>query len=135
MALDPGTGRGVVILGNTAVGAIDRLAADVMRVLEGKAPKPPTILRPIPVDEAVLDAYVGIYRLAPALVLTVTRENHRLLVQLTGQPRFRVYPESETEFVYRVVTARLTFSREPDGRVTDVVLTQGGREMKAPRIP
>ena len=46
-----------------------------------------------------------------------------------------MYPESETTFVYRVVKARLTFSREAGGSVTGVVLAQGGREMSAARIP
>ena len=48
------------------------------------------------VDPAIYDAYVGEYQLAPGFVLTVTREEDRLLAQATGQRQVEVFPESET---------------------------------------
>jgi hypothetical protein len=66
--------------------------------------------------------------------LTVTRDGSRLFAQLTGQPSFEVFPESETKFFYKIVDAQLTFEREETGRTTAIVLHQNGRDIRAPRI-
>ncbi|MEL6770960.1 MAG: serine hydrolase [Bacteroidota bacterium] len=87
----------------------------------------------VEVSEEVLQGYVGTYRLAPGFDLAVTREGTQLFAQATGQPRFEVYPSSETEFYLTVVEAQLTFEVE-DGAATGVVLHQGGRSMPAPRV-
>ena len=83
------------------------------------------------VDPALYDAYVGDYELAPGFVLTVTREGDRLMTQATGQQKVEVFPSSETEFFLKVVDAQITFVRGPDGKVDQLVLHQGGRDMPA----
>ena len=50
----------------------------------------------------------GRYQLAPAFILTVRADGEKLFVKATNQPEFRVYAESETEWKYRVVDARLS---------------------------
>lgn len=57
---------------------------------------------------------------------TVSRENDHLYAQLTGQPRFRISPESETRFFYRVVDAQLEFQVFNSGEVEGVKLFQDG---------
>ena len=83
------------------------------------------------VDPALYDAYVGDYELAPGFVLTVTREGDRLMTQATGQQKVEVFPSSETEFFLKVVDAQITFVRGPEGKVDQLVLHQGGRDMPA----
>lgn len=73
------------------------------------------------------------YELAPGFVLTVRRDGARLLTQATGQQEFEVFPASETEFFLKVVDARITFVKGADGKVNELVLRQGGREMPAKR--
>ena len=48
------------------------------------------------IDPAVYDAYAGRYELVPGLILNVTREDDRLMVQPTGQAKAEMVPESET---------------------------------------
>jgi hypothetical protein len=43
--------------------------------------------------------------LAPAIIITVTRDGSRFLAQLTSQPTFEIVGESEKQFFYRVVDA------------------------------
>jgi hypothetical protein len=86
------------------------------------------------VDPAIYDAYVGEYELVPGFVLTVTRDGDKLLTQATGQQRLEIFPESETEFFLKVVDAQLTFVKDADGKVNQVILHQGGRNMPAKRI-
>ncbi|MRR11391.1 DUF3471 domain-containing protein [bacterium] len=85
------------------------------------------------VDPALYDAYAGAYELRPGFVLTVTREGDRLMTQATGQQKFEIFPSSETEFFLKVVDARITFVKGPDGHVDLLVLHQNGRDMPAKR--
>jgi CubicO group peptidase (beta-lactamase class C family) len=123
----------VVVLANTASMQVDRLGNQLILMLAGQKVEPATFREEVEVDPEVLADYVGVYRLAPAFLLTVTLESGRLMIQATGQPKLPVYPESETKFFYRVVDAQVTFRRDAEGKVTGLTLHQGGRELPAPR--
>jgi hypothetical protein len=78
------------------------------------------------VDPKIYEGYVGQYELAPGSVLTVRRDGGKLRAQLTGQPNFQVFPESETNFFYKVVDAQISFVKADGGKVTGLVLHQNG---------
>jgi hypothetical protein len=80
----------------------------------------------VAVDPKIYDAYVGQYELGAGEVFTIRRDGDKLGAQLTGQPNFQVFPESETNFFYKVVDAQLTFVKEAGGKVTGLVLHQNG---------
>jgi len=92
--------------------------------------KPATEKDEIEIDTKILPQYVGKYELAPSFIITVTTNDDKLYIQATGQPQFRVYPESEDTFFLKVVAAKLVFGRDDSGNVTDVTLHQGGQEIK-----
>ncbi len=94
----------------------------------------PVVPKEIAVDPAVLDGYVGRYQLTPEIVITITREQAKLMAQLTGQPPFEVFASGERDFFYKVVNAQLTFEVDAQGRAIAVVLHQNGRSPRAPRI-
>jgi len=82
-----------------------------------------------------LDAFVGKYDYGGGkAVLTVTRDGDHLFAQLTGQPRFEIFPASEDQFFWKVVEAKLTFVRDASGRVTGGIHEQGGRRLEVPRM-
>ena len=85
-------------------------------------------------DPKLYDAYAGEYQLATNRVFTIRREGDRLMARLTGQSFLEILPESETEFFYKVVDAQITFVKDSQGRVTDLILHQGGLNLKAARI-
>lgn len=95
--------------------------------------KPPA-RNEVKVDAKVLEQYVGRYELAPGIAFDVKLQDGQLRVQLTGQPRFPVFPESETKFFYKVVEAQLTFVKGDDGKVTSLILHQGGIDQTARRM-
>jgi len=78
-----------------------------------------------------LREYVGSFPLAPTFVLSITEDNGALFAQATGQPKLPVFAKAKDEFFYKVVDARLSFERDADGKVTGVVLHQGGRDLPA----
>lgn len=81
-----------------------------------------------------LKRLVGRYTLAPGQILDVQEAGGKLSAQLTGQPRFEIFAESETSFFCKVVEAKLVFELGADGRAAKVTLFQGGMELPAPRV-
>jgi len=54
--------------------------------------------------------------------------------QATGQPKFELFPSSETEFFLKIVEAQVTFVKDAQGKVTQLILNQNGRKMLARKI-
>ncbi len=88
----------------------------------------------VDVPEETLESYVGRYELQPGFVVTARRDGAKLLVQLTGQPEFEVFAESETKFYYKVVDAQISFNADDAGKIESLTLHQGGRNMPAKRL-
>lgn len=92
-------------------------------------------LEAVKVDSRLYDAYAGRYDYGGGkAIMAVTREGDRLFAQLTGQPRFEIFPKSETEFFWKAVNARVTFVKDSGGKVRKAVHEQGGRKFDAPRM-
>jgi D-alanyl-D-alanine-carboxypeptidase/D-alanyl-D-alanine-endopeptidase len=66
-------------------------------------------------------------------LLSVTLVGNQLMAQLTGQPAFPIFAESETLFFYKVVDATLEFQKDAGGAVTAVRPRQGPIDSLAPR--
>jgi CubicO group peptidase (beta-lactamase class C family) len=88
----------------------------------------------VKVKKSILKRYVGKYQLTPDLILDIKLKKRQLMVQLTGQQRFPIYPESETKFFYKVANAQLLFESDEKGYTTGLVLHQNGRDSKAVKI-
>ena len=93
---------------------------------------------PPPPQEVLLPAetladYPGVYRAAPAATFTVTAREGGLAVQLSGQGAAPVFATARDEFFYKVVAARIRFTRDAAGKVTGLTLFQNGREVPAVR--
>ncbi len=87
----------------------------------------------ITVPATILSRYVGTYQMPFNAVLTVTLDGNQLMAQLTGQPAFPIFAESETLFFYKVVEATLEFQTDAGGTVTGVRLRQGQVDAVAPK--
>jgi CubicO group peptidase (beta-lactamase class C family) len=87
----------------------------------------------VQVDPGVYAAYAGEYELTPTFAIAITREGDRIFAQATGQPKFEIFPESETRFFLKVVDAQIEFIRDADGKVTGLVLHQNGRDLPGKR--
>lgn len=104
-----------------------------------KAPRKSATVEPPPERKAVtlpaetLKQYIGVYELAPGVDVEMTLDGDQLMTQITGQPKFPLFPESETRFFLKVVDAQMDFAKDSSGRVTHIVLHQGGADHKAIR--
>ena len=96
-------------------------------------PRKPRV--PIKLDTKLLDACAGDFEFAPSkafpagIIATIRREGDRLLWQARGKNAFpgafSIYPESETDFFFKMGGARLTFMKNDRGEVTSVSLHDG----------
>jgi hypothetical protein len=86
------------------------------------------------IDPSALHRFVGRYELDGARTLEVTAVEDRLFVEITGQPKFEVYPESEATFFWTVVAAQISFVSDASGRVSHAVLHQSGRDVPLARL-
>jgi hypothetical protein len=84
----------------------------------------------ITLDSTVLDKYVGQYQITPERIMTVTNENGKLMAQLTGQPKVEIFAESETKFFLKVIDAQITFVKDAEGRVANMILHQRGAVLR-----
>jgi CubicO group peptidase (beta-lactamase class C family) len=96
---------------------------------------PPAEKKAITMSAESFDRYVGTYTLAPGVTMTVSREGEKFLTQVTGQGKVEIAPETESLFFAKVVDAQLRFERDPEGKVSRLVILQGGRETPGKREP
>ncbi|MDQ6698944.1 MAG: DUF3471 domain-containing protein, partial [Acidobacteriota bacterium] len=87
----------------------------------------------ITLPPATLARYVGTYELGPRVTVKITLVGNQLMGQLSGQPKFPLFAESETLFFLKVVDAQIEFGKDEKGVVTSLILHQGGRDQKAVR--
>ena len=118
----------VVVLGN-----LNGPASDIAGKLGAAALGQPVQLtserKEITLPTAKLASFVGTYELAPRINLMISLDGNQLMTQLTGQPKFPIFAESETMFFLKVVDAQLEFGKDEKGAY--VILHQGGQDQKA----
>jgi hypothetical protein len=90
--------------------------------------------REIQVDAAILDHYVGFYRLSDRAVMTISRDGGQLLSRLTGQRNVPLYGESITKFFAKVVDAQFSFVADKSKKAQALILHQHGRDVSMRRI-
>lgn len=78
------------------------------------------------VTEQDLKAFEGRYDFRNGMVMTVTSQGNELFAQLTGQQIFPIFPSAPDEFFWKVVEAKVKFSKDENGEVTGGHFTQGG---------
>jgi serine-type D-Ala-D-Ala carboxypeptidase/endopeptidase len=118
--------RGVVILSNTTA-IVDDLG---VASLDTDAPLAPS--KAIVLPDASLDDYVGTYKLADKFLL-VFRMNNGLFARATGQDMIPIFPSAPNEFFAKIVAISISFTRDPDGLVSGLVLHQNG-DRTAPKL-
>jgi hypothetical protein len=61
--------------------------------------------------------------------LEIKRDGDKLMARLTGQPSFEIFPQSETEFFWKIVDAQLTFTLDAAGLAQSATLHQHGQNL------
>jgi len=88
----------------------------------------------ITLSPEILTKYVGTYELQPSFLIVVRSENERIFAQATGQPEFEIFAENENTFFLKVVEAKVTFNKNPDGSIKSLTLFQGGQQIEGKKV-
>jgi CubicO group peptidase (beta-lactamase class C family) len=88
----------------------------------------------IKVDPKIYASYTGEYELTPNFIITITNVEGKLMGQATGQGKLELFPTSETEFQIKGLEAQITFVKNEQGQVTELILNQNGRKMPGKKI-
>lgn len=86
------------------------------------------------VDPKTYDSYAGEYELRPGATITISNEAGKLMGGPTGQPKIEFVPTSEDNFFLKEVNAQITFIKNAEGKVTELLMNQGGRKTSARKI-
>jgi CubicO group peptidase (beta-lactamase class C family) len=124
----------VIVLCNVLPQSPEQVAHDLAAIAFGESYELPRERKVAKVDPKIYESYVGRYQVAPKVTATFSRQGDRFMIQLTGQPRFEVFAESETSFFLKAVDATITFVKNDKGKVTHVNIKQGSRDIKAQRL-
>jgi hypothetical protein len=85
------------------------------------------------VSPALFAPYVGVYRLNPTQLMTVSVEDGQLHSQITDQPRHALYPMSDREFFMREMDERIAFTVDAHGQAATLTQYHFGVEDVSPR--
>jgi hypothetical protein len=134
----PRTRRGVVVLTN-ADGVIgpDDIGRHLLNPAFPLLPNVPAASAPrrhTQVDPVIFDRYVGNYQLAPAVAVSVTRQGNRFFSQVTGEPPFELFAESEMLYFLKAADAELMFEADAAGKAIALLLRVNGVTQRATRI-
>lgn len=88
----------------------------------------------IAIDPALLDFYIGDYRLTSGLILSISRRGESLLLETRGQTPVELFAESVAKFFLKFPAAQVSFVPGPGGRADALILHQDGHESMAERI-
>jgi CubicO group peptidase (beta-lactamase class C family) len=124
----------VVVLSNLEGSPPAAIAGGLAAIALGEKYDLPRERKFITVEGKVLDSLVGEYEIQPGFVLTISRDGERLIGQATGQGKTELRAESQTQFYVKEAGAEITFVKDNDGKVTKLILRQGGRDTEAKRL-
>ena len=125
----------IVVLANVNGSAPEQIARKLGALCHGESVKLPSERKEITLDRAILNRYVGAYRMPQGAVMLITLDGNQLNSRLGNQPVVPIFPESKTMFFARVVDAQLEFPEDDTGgKATQFTLHQNGRDIIARRM-
>lgn len=119
----------VVVLSNNMGSSPVEYTNKILELIQGKNVPPKVQRKEINLDPRTLTRYEGEFELFPDFIITIKKDQDKLLAQATGQSAHQIFPESELKFFYKVVDAQLEFSIDDSGKVVSLTLYQNGKKM------
>lgn len=115
-------------------GTLAREIAELYLGAELAPRKPAASTEATTISAAARAAVAGRYDYRNA-IMEITVDGDQMFAQLGPQPRFEIFPQSETEFFWKVVDARVTFVKNDADQVVTAIHHQNGQTLHAPRLP
>ena len=91
-------------------------------------------MKPIVIEDKILQSYVGNYELSPDIIIAITKTGSQLKTQLTGQSEILIFATSNNAFKLQNIEAQLIFNSNDDGKIESLTLLQGGQQIVCNRM-
>lgn len=88
----------------------------------------------IELDSESIKPFEGIYRLPEGMELTFELERDTFWLKIPSQPKFQLFAESENKFFLKAFNAQCTFLIGDDGKVSEMIWREGGKDYISPRV-
>ncbi|MDX2415159.1 MAG: DUF3471 domain-containing protein, partial [Bacteroidales bacterium] len=100
----------------------------VGRLLLNVPPKPTKeeLYKDVTVEDAILETYVGKYELSPGFILTISKPDSLLKLQIPEQGEGNIFPKSQNEFYIKTSVLELTFNINEAGEVESMTVHPDG---------
>jgi nitroreductase len=106
----------------------------VEKFIEGKNYTPPAKRTAISLNPKTIDMVVGKYALESGTIISITREKDHAVLQIPGQEKYEMFAESETKYFLKAINAQIHFTKNNEGKVTELIVFQGGSQVTAKKI-
>lgn len=135
MLFDKQHDLGIVILLNSAnSGVVSRSRNTILsKLLDTSDSRNRYSRQEITVDRKILESYVGTYELQPGFDATVSTEEGKLVIQLTGQPKLTFKAIENNWFVLEKYNCQLEFINNEKGACNEFILYQNGEKVSCKR--
>ncbi len=126
----------ILLLQNCLQPAMDNntICVHILKAMYKSDYKLPEPKKFVTVDNNLLQQYTGVYQVMPGFTLTISVKENGLYAQGTDQDEFEMKAESEAKFYNKTVGAGIEFKKNESGKVTKLILSQGGQKIPASRI-
>jgi CubicO group peptidase (beta-lactamase class C family) len=129
MLIAPDARAGVVVLINSDAAGASELASQLLEIVLGL---PLGHHKEITVDPKLYDGYVGSYEVT-SVVISIVRDGDHLFEQINGHKN-EIFPESVRDYFSKTSNSQVTFVTDGNGRATELILHEGGTDLRANRI-
>lgn len=121
----------VILLNNHENAYMDGITKNLINILFGKPYKIPAEIR---LTASVLGQFAGAFSVKPSFTMYISVEDERLVAQASGQQKTVVLAEKENYFFAEEANGFLEFMQDEKGNYNELVIHQGGQQIKAKRI-
>jgi CubicO group peptidase (beta-lactamase class C family) len=125
----------VVVLANLNGPAAGDIAGKLGQIAHGEMVTLSSERKELTLSSNALGQYAGAYQMPNGgPMMLIAMDGNQLTAKLGPQSAFPIFPQSETMFFLKVVDAQIEFAKDSSGKVSQLTLHQGGRDMAAKRV-
>jgi hypothetical protein len=88
----------------------------------------------VTLESRIFESLIGQYQFGTAGNFTVLTEDGKLRIQLGGEKKYELLPESETKYFLREMPLEVIFVKDANGNVTEMINYYSGQEYRLKKI-
>ncbi|RZJ99873.1 MAG: serine hydrolase, partial [Flavobacterium sp.] len=124
----------VILMDNTSGTNLTKISRSLAAIVLKEPYEMPGPKKEIKVPDAILKQYVGQYRIAPSFSIEIIVRDNRIFAKATNQEEFEIFAEKENRFFLKINDATIEFVNDATGNVTELILSQNGRQAKGKKL-